>query len=194
MLKIDGAGTGSASTQEEAKSPACSNEQQKRRRSSKKLGAQVMTALHSLSSLLRARKPIKHPPDCSKSHLFLCPLYPTGRSLSLPAAANMSAAHGEAPGSYSNHSNAAAGSKVSELARLCAGLGMAPPDFSFIGKRQVTACTAPARARLPSPSRLARSHLMSRCVFHPPSSRVSQMVSKSSSLGCVCACACTPWH
>ncbi|XP_075887666.1 5'-3' exoribonuclease 1 [Nelusetta ayraudi] len=61
------------------------------------------------------------------------------RRSSKKLAANMNAAHDEAPGSYpnhSNHSNAAASSKVSELARLCAGLGMPPPDFSFIGKRQ----------------------------------------------------------
>lgn len=143
--------------------------------------------MHSLSSLPRARKPIKHPPDCSKSHLFLSLLVPTRRSLCVPAAANMNAPHDEAPGSYPNHSNAAASSKVSELARLCAGLGMAPPDFSFIGKRQVTACTArtahtactaraaPARARLPSPWRLARSHLVLRCLLLPPSSSVSEL-------------------
>lgn len=58
-------------------------------------------------------------------------------SVSSPtAAANMTAPQGETPGS--NHSAAAGSSKASELARLCAALGMAPPDFSFIGKQQVT--------------------------------------------------------
>lgn len=62
MLKIDGAGTGSASAQEEANSSACGNEQQKRRRSSKKLGAQVMTALPSVFL-----------PSGSEPHSFLSP-------------------------------------------------------------------------------------------------------------------------
>lgn len=70
MLKIDGAGTGSASTQEEANSSASINEQQKRRRSSKKLGARVITALHSV---FLPRQPKKHPPDCGKPHLCLSP-------------------------------------------------------------------------------------------------------------------------
>lgn len=154
MLKIDGAGTGSASTQEEAGS----SEQQKRRRSSKKLGAQVIImALHSFFYFLQAQKPKNSPVPLSNPFLF-----PT-RPLSVPAAANMNVPHGDATGSYPNHSGAAPSSKVSDLARACASLGMAPPEFSFIGKRQVTACTActaPAPTRLQSPSSLARSHLL----------------------------------
>lgn len=44
-----------------------------------------------------------------------------------------------APPSPANLSNTMLTSKVSELACVCVGLGMAPPEFSFIGNRQVTA-------------------------------------------------------
>ncbi|KAL7387581.1 hypothetical protein ABVT39_025645 [Epinephelus coioides] len=96
MLKIDGAGTGSPSSQEAANTVS---QQQSRRRSSKKL------------------------------------------------AANMNTPHGDAAviasptlGGSPNLSNAVLTSKVSELACVCAGLGMAPPDFSFIGNRQTVVC------------------------------------------------------
>uniref|UniRef100_A0A671WIT7 5'-3' exoribonuclease 1 n=1 Tax=Sparus aurata TaxID=8175 RepID=A0A671WIT7_SPAAU len=90
MLKIDGAGAGSHSSQEAANSATYGGQQQNRRRSSKKL------------------------------------------------AANMNSPHGDSPASATpaNLTNAMLGSKVSELARVCVGLGMAPPDFSFIGNRQ----------------------------------------------------------
>uniref|UniRef100_G3PMT1 5'-3' exoribonuclease 1 n=1 Tax=Gasterosteus aculeatus aculeatus TaxID=481459 RepID=G3PMT1_GASAC len=39
-----------------------------------------------------------------------------------------------------NLSNAVLTSKVAELACVCAGLGMAPPDFSYIGSRQAVVC------------------------------------------------------
>nr|XP_046264541.1 5'-3' exoribonuclease 1 isoform X2 [Scatophagus argus] len=57
--------------------------------------------------------------------------------------ANMNAPHGDtavlaSPTSVTsaNHTNAVLTSKVSELARVCVGLGMAPPEFSYIGNRQ----------------------------------------------------------
>ncbi|XP_074544570.1 5'-3' exoribonuclease 1 isoform X1 [Halichoeres trimaculatus] len=90
MLKIDGTGAGSPDIQEMSNAPA--GHQQNRRRSSKKL------------------------------------------------AANMNNPHGDgpvlAPPSSANLSNAMLTSKVSELACVCVGLGMAPPEFSFIGNRQ----------------------------------------------------------
>ncbi|XP_027138852.1 5'-3' exoribonuclease 1 isoform X2 [Larimichthys crocea] len=89
MLKIDGTGTGSPSSQET--SGASGGQQHNRRRSSKKL-------------------------------------------------ANMNSPHGDvpamAPPTSANLSNAVLSSKVSELACVCVGLGMAPPEFSFIGNRQ----------------------------------------------------------
>ncbi|XP_042371693.1 5'-3' exoribonuclease 1-like, partial [Plectropomus leopardus] len=92
MLKIDGAGTGSPSSQEPANS---GGQQQSRRRSSKKLAANMNTP-HADAAVIAS---------------------PT---MAAPA----------------NLSNSALTSKVSELACVCAGLGMAPPDFSFIGNRQ----------------------------------------------------------
>ncbi|TKS80349.1 5'-3' exoribonuclease 1 [Collichthys lucidus] len=90
MLKIDGTGTGSPSSQET--SSASGGQQHNRRRSSKKL------------------------------------------------AANMNSPHGDVPTmahpTSANLSNAVLSSKVSELACVCVGLGMAPPEFSFIGNRQ----------------------------------------------------------
>uniref|UniRef100_A0A8D3DYQ6 5'-3' exoribonuclease 1 n=1 Tax=Scophthalmus maximus TaxID=52904 RepID=A0A8D3DYQ6_SCOMX len=57
-----------------------------------------------------------------------------------PLAAKMNAPQGDtgspAPATSSNLTNAVLTSKVSELACVCVGLGMAPPDFSFIGNRQ----------------------------------------------------------
>ncbi|XP_034558490.1 5'-3' exoribonuclease 1 isoform X2 [Notolabrus celidotus] len=53
--------------------------------------------------------------------------------------ANMNSPHGDGPvlaPPTPNLSNAVLSSKVSELACVCVGLGMAPPDFSFIGNRQ----------------------------------------------------------
>lgn len=91
MLKIDSPGAGSPSPQEIANSTPSAGQQQNRRRSSKKL------------------------------------------------AANMSAPHGETavlPSSASASGNTVLSSKVSELACVCVGLGMAPPDFSYIGNRQ----------------------------------------------------------
>lgn len=62
---------------------------------------------------------------------------------SVSPAANMNSPHGDvpamAPPTSANLSNAVLSSKVSELACVCVGLGMAPPEFSFIGNRQVTA-------------------------------------------------------
>uniref|UniRef100_UPI0037E9C2BE 5'-3' exoribonuclease 1 isoform X2 n=1 Tax=Semicossyphus pulcher TaxID=241346 RepID=UPI0037E9C2BE len=54
--------------------------------------------------------------------------------------ANMNNPHGDgpvlAPPPAANLSNTVLTSKVSELACVCVGLGMAPPDFSFISNRQ----------------------------------------------------------
>ncbi|KAM6989495.1 5'-3' exoribonuclease 1 isoform 2-T2 [Tautogolabrus adspersus] len=62
------------------------------------------------------------------------------RRSSKKLAANMNNPHGDAPApppaAAANLSNAMLTSKVSELAYVCVGLGMAPPDFSFIGNRQ----------------------------------------------------------
>uniref|UniRef100_A0A673CEF3 5'-3' exoribonuclease 1 n=1 Tax=Sphaeramia orbicularis TaxID=375764 RepID=A0A673CEF3_9TELE len=60
--------------------------------------------------------------------------------VSVILAAKINVPHGEsaspiAPPS-ANFSNAMMGSKVSELACVCVGLGMTPPDFSFIRSRQ----------------------------------------------------------
>ncbi|XP_075935977.1 5'-3' exoribonuclease 1 isoform X1 [Anarhichas minor] len=92
MLKIDGAGTGSPSSQEAADT---GSQQHNRRRSSKKLAAN-MSAPHGDSAVM------------------------TSPPLAGPA----------------NLSSAVLTSKVSELACVCVGLGMAPPDFSYIGSRQ----------------------------------------------------------
>lgn len=59
----------------------------------------------------------------------------------IPPAANMNAPHGDTGVLVSpatNLSNAVLNSKVSELACVCVGLGMAPPEFSYIRNRQVT--------------------------------------------------------
>uniref|UniRef100_A0A673CEE9 5'-3' exoribonuclease 1 n=1 Tax=Sphaeramia orbicularis TaxID=375764 RepID=A0A673CEE9_9TELE len=61
-------------------------------------------------------------------------------SILIRSAAKINVPHGEsaspiAPPS-ANFSNAMMGSKVSELACVCVGLGMTPPDFSFIRSRQ----------------------------------------------------------
>uniref|UniRef100_A0A8D3B2I1 5'-3' exoribonuclease 1 n=1 Tax=Scophthalmus maximus TaxID=52904 RepID=A0A8D3B2I1_SCOMX len=62
------------------------------------------------------------------------------RRSSKKLAAKMNAPQGDtgspAPATSSNLTNAVLTSKVSELACVCVGLGMAPPDFSFIGNRQ----------------------------------------------------------
>uniref|UniRef100_A0A8C4E932 5'-3' exoribonuclease 1 n=1 Tax=Dicentrarchus labrax TaxID=13489 RepID=A0A8C4E932_DICLA len=70
---------------------------------------------------------------------FFSPFHP----IPPPSAANMNAPHGDAavlgspaPAASANLSNAMLTSKVSELACVCVGLGMAPPEFSFIGNRQ----------------------------------------------------------
>ncbi|KAF3858511.1 hypothetical protein F7725_011712 [Dissostichus mawsoni] len=56
-------------------------------------------------------------------------------------AANMTSPHGDGPVlPPPNLSNAVLNSKVSELACICVGLGMAPPDFSFISNRQTVVC------------------------------------------------------
>ncbi|CAK6970920.1 '-3' exoribonuclease 1 isoform X1 [Scomber scombrus] len=92
MLKIDSAGTGSPSPQEMASS---AGQQQNRRRSSKKLAANMNV--------------------------------PHGDTASpVPPASSTSA----------NLPNPMLASKVSELACVCVGLGMAPPDFSLIRNRQ----------------------------------------------------------
>uniref|UniRef100_A0A7N6BE64 5'-3' exoribonuclease 1 n=1 Tax=Anabas testudineus TaxID=64144 RepID=A0A7N6BE64_ANATE len=51
---------------------------------------------------------------------------------------DMNVPHGDtaASASSANPSNTVLGSKVSELACVCVGLGMAPPEYSFIGNRQ----------------------------------------------------------
>uniref|UniRef100_A0A673CC85 5'-3' exoribonuclease 1 n=1 Tax=Sphaeramia orbicularis TaxID=375764 RepID=A0A673CC85_9TELE len=92
MLKIDGAGTGSPSSQEMNNSIHSGGQQQNRRRSAKKMAAKIN---------------VPHGESAS-------PIAP-------PSA---------------NFSNAMMGSKVSELACVCVGLGMTPPDFSFIRSRQ----------------------------------------------------------
>ncbi|XP_035984960.1 5'-3' exoribonuclease 1 [Fundulus heteroclitus] len=94
MLKIDGAGKGSPTSQGSA-NPAPSagqQHQQNRRRSNKKLAATINNA--------------------------------PSESVAVPPPASAAAA------------NSALSSKVSELACVCVGLGMAPPDFSFIPNRQ----------------------------------------------------------
>ncbi|XP_070775149.1 5'-3' exoribonuclease 1 isoform X1 [Enoplosus armatus] len=65
------------------------------------------------------------------------------RRSSKKLAANMNAPHGDAAvlsspalATSANLSNAMLTSKVSELACVCVGLGMAPPEFSYIGNRQ----------------------------------------------------------
>ncbi|XP_037642996.1 5'-3' exoribonuclease 1 isoform X2 [Sebastes umbrosus] len=95
MLKIDGAGTASPTSQEAVNA---GGQQQNRRRSSKKL-ANMNTPL-------------------GDSAVINSPV------LAAPA----------------NLSNALLTSKVSELACVCVGLGMAPPDFSYIGNRQTVVC------------------------------------------------------
>lgn len=117
MLKIDGAGTGSPASQEAA---VGGGQQHNRRRSSKKLGKSLI------------------PTPCVGFQLEPCFI-----SVSFPAA-NMNAPHSDAAAAASpslagsaNLSNAVLTSKVAELACVCAGLGMAPPDFSYIGSRQV---------------------------------------------------------
>ena len=136
MLKIDGAGAGSHSSQEAANSATYGGQQQNRRRSSKKLGMSLINA--SPASLLHAESTTEEV-TClyTPSAMFwFLPFNP----FSPPTAANMNSPHGDSPASAApaNLSNAMLGSKVSELARVCVGLGMAPPDFSFIGNRQVT--------------------------------------------------------
>uniref|UniRef100_A0A3B5LE74 5'-3' exoribonuclease 1 n=1 Tax=Xiphophorus couchianus TaxID=32473 RepID=A0A3B5LE74_9TELE len=79
MLKIDGAGKGSPTSQESVDAAPSAGQQQNRRRSSKKLAATINN--------------------------------PPGESVTLA-------------------------SPVSELACFCVGVGMAPPDFSFIHNRQ----------------------------------------------------------
>lgn len=65
------------------------------------------------------------------------------RRSSKKLAANMNAPHADSPvlpppssGPSANLANAALSSKVSELACVCVALGMAPPEFSYIGNRQ----------------------------------------------------------
>ncbi|XP_036939623.1 5'-3' exoribonuclease 1 [Acanthopagrus latus] len=60
------------------------------------------------------------------------------RRSSKKLAANMNSPHSDSPATAAptNLSNSMLGSKVSELAHVCVGLGLAPPDFSFIGNRQ----------------------------------------------------------
>lgn len=65
-------------------------------------------------------------------------------SFSLHPAAKINVTHGDtaalaspAPSS-ANPSNTVLNSKVSELACVCVGFGMAPPEYSFIPNRQVT--------------------------------------------------------
>uniref|UniRef100_A0A7N6A9N5 5'-3' exoribonuclease 1 n=1 Tax=Anabas testudineus TaxID=64144 RepID=A0A7N6A9N5_ANATE len=60
------------------------------------------------------------------------------RRSSKKLAAKMNVPHGDtaASASSANPSNTVLGSKVSELACVCVGLGMAPPEYSFIGNRQ----------------------------------------------------------
>uniref|UniRef100_A0A8C6VPI3 5'-3' exoribonuclease 1 n=1 Tax=Nothobranchius furzeri TaxID=105023 RepID=A0A8C6VPI3_NOTFU len=91
MLKIDGSGKGTPSTQESSNlSPPAGSQQQNRRRPSKKLAAKMNAPRSDAGTV---------PPPA-------------------PAA------------------NSVLTSKVSELACVCVGLGMAPPDFSFIRNRQ----------------------------------------------------------
>lgn len=70
------------------------------------------------------------------SHAYFLPSIP----FSVTPAANMNVPYSDVSAASANLSNAVMTSKVSELARVCVGLGMAPPEFSYIGNRQVTAC------------------------------------------------------
>ncbi|XP_038156395.1 5'-3' exoribonuclease 1 isoform X3 [Cyprinodon tularosa] len=92
MLKIDGAGTGSPTSQEAVNPAPPAGQQQNRRRSNKKLAAKINN--------------------------------PPGESVASSAPALAASV------------NSAPSSRVSELACFCVGLGMAPPDFSFIRNRQ----------------------------------------------------------
>lgn len=73
---------------------------------------------------------------------MLCFVFLLFIPFSVPPAANMNVPHGDASATSANLSNAVLSSKVSELVRVSVGLGMAPPEFSYIGNRQVTACIA----------------------------------------------------
>lgn len=83
---------------------------------------------------------------------------------SVPPAANMNVPHGDASATSANLSNAVLSSKVSELVRVCVGLGMAPPEFSYIGNRQVTACIASFTSE--TTHLKFRFVLMFYCIFH----------------------------
>lgn len=127
MLKIDGGGSGSPSLQDTANMGAGA-QQQNRRRSSKKLG-ELLTAPTSFTGL-----GVWGAAFCRQAETSPSPLS------SLPPAAKINAPHSDsaavtppAPAS----ANAMLSSKVSELACVCVGLGMAPPDFSYIRNRQV---------------------------------------------------------
>lgn len=63
------------------------------------------------------------------------------RRSSKKLAAKIHAPHGDSPpaGAMPNQ-HAILNNKVSELACVCVGLGMAPPEFSFIGNRQGVVC------------------------------------------------------
>ncbi|XP_047224716.1 5'-3' exoribonuclease 1 isoform X2 [Girardinichthys multiradiatus] len=91
MLKIDGTGKGSPTSQESVNPVPSSGQQQNRKRSNKKLAAKINNL--------------------------------PGESVTLPSPASVASA------------NTVLSSKVSELACVCAGLGMAPPDYSFIRNR-----------------------------------------------------------
>uniref|UniRef100_A0A3P9IN13 5'-3' exoribonuclease 1 n=1 Tax=Oryzias latipes TaxID=8090 RepID=A0A3P9IN13_ORYLA len=117
MLKIDSGGQGSPSSQETANTTASADQPQNRRRSSKKLGNHLTT--------FKKRKELLD--QCCSSCLIL-------------AAAKMNAPQGGSPVLPSPTPavppNAVPNSKVSELACVCMGLGMTPPDFSFLRNRQ----------------------------------------------------------
>uniref|UniRef100_A0A8C8DNR1 5'-3' exoribonuclease 1 n=1 Tax=Oryzias sinensis TaxID=183150 RepID=A0A8C8DNR1_9TELE len=117
MLKIDSGGQGSPSSQETANTTASADQPQNRRRSSKKLGNHLTT--------FKKRKELLD--QCCSSCLML-------------AAAKMNAPQGGSPVLPSPTPavppNAVPNSKVSELACVCMGLGMTPPDFSFLRNRQ----------------------------------------------------------
>lgn len=124
MLKIDGARTGSPSSQGTTNSSAPSGQPQNRRRSSKKLGRLLI--ISPQASLL-----LPHLPCHTTLSLF--------PPFSVSPAANMNASQSDAS---ANITNALLNNKVSELAHVCVGLGMAPPEFSYIGNRTVTACNS----------------------------------------------------
>lgn len=107
-------------------------------------GTDVVVAANSSGKQHSRRQPAKklgthRPPPSPQAQQ---PQLPPSLLPSSPSAANMSGPQGEAP----PLPHAAPGSKVSELLHVCVGLGMAPPEFSYASKQQVSR-SAPTPSR-----------------------------------------------